>query len=57
MGIQFVKNYEYSETSSSDSEIEKLLKVSYCSLKFSYILLLVCAKCFILQYLIIIEIR
>jgi len=37
MGTQFLKNYEYSETSSSDSEIEELLKVSYCSLKFSYV--------------------
>jgi len=37
MGTQFVKNCEYSEMSSSDSEIEELLKVSYCSLKFSYV--------------------
>lgn len=28
MGTQFIKNCEYSETSSSDSEIEELLKVS-----------------------------
>jgi len=37
MGTQLVKNCEYSETSSSDSEIKELLKVSYCSLKFSYV--------------------
>jgi len=34
METQFVKNCEYSEMSSSDSEIEELLK---CSLKFSYV--------------------
>jgi len=29
MGTQLIKDCEYSETSSSDSEIEELLKVSY----------------------------
>lgn len=50
IGTQLLKNCEYSDTSSSDSEIEELLllKVSYCSLRLITCIIISCTKCFIL---------
>jgi len=48
MGTQLIKDCEYSEISSSDSEIEELLKVSYCSLRLvMYIIINLCKMLYI----------